>query len=105
LKVHGNGNKPLLPLLVCEGWTRRYSPLLVALPFVSLLPILLFLSFFSTIPQRQPKTYTQRLKQNKTKRAKRPQKPQVKTQTKKQKRERKQRGHKDLKQSHKKLNK
>jgi len=31
-KAHGDGNKPLLPLLVCKGWITRYSPLLVVFP-------------------------------------------------------------------------
>jgi hypothetical protein len=42
MRAHGNGNKPLLPLLVCKGWTARDSPLVVpprvALFFVSLFP-------------------------------------------------------------------
>jgi len=31
-KNDGDGNKPLLPLLVCKGWITRYSPILVVLP-------------------------------------------------------------------------
>jgi hypothetical protein len=92
-RAHGNGNKPLLPLLVWRGWTARNSPLPfishVAFPlslsplffsppvllFLSLLPFLLLLFSSSTAPHTQLETHIQKQKKerkNKTKKKKTP---------------------------------
>jgi hypothetical protein len=95
LKAHGDDNKPLLPLLVCKGWTHALPLCLSLPPFFFVAHVVLFHNSTHTTQN----IHTQRQK-NKTKKAKGPQDPQIKKQNKKQKERIKQRGHKDLEQSY-----
>jgi hypothetical protein len=90
LKAHGNGNKLLLPLVVCRVWSIRDSPLPiaphVALPLCVSPTFLLLMSSSFVTPHthttQHTHTHTHRQKKEKkntTKRkTKRPQKPQIK---------------------------